>query len=89
VHGSQTEVDEQQPKVTDEANTEGTPADDTANSDESEEDTTANDNDSFVDEVKKLGESEKELHIHTIRPMKAILIKVSTLADVTYLGPDS
>jgi hypothetical protein len=89
VHGSQAEVDEQQPEVTDEADTEGTPADDTTDSDESEEDTTADDNDGFVDEVEELGESEKELHIHTIRPVKAVLVKVSTLADVTYLGPDS
>jgi hypothetical protein len=80
VHSSQMEVDEQ-PEVTDEADTEGTPSDDAAEDDESEEDTTADDNDGFVDEVEKLGESEKELHIHTIRPVKAVLVKVSTLAE--------
>jgi hypothetical protein len=81
VHGSQTEVDkEQQPEVTDEADVEGTPSDDAADLDESE-DTTADGGDGFVDEVEKLGEGEKELHIHTIRPVKAILVKISTLAE--------
>jgi hypothetical protein len=81
VHSSQTEVDEeQQPEVTDEAEVEGTPSDDAADSDESE-DTTADDDDGFVDEVETLGEGEKELHIHTIRPVKAVLVKVSTLAE--------
>ena len=80
--GSQTEGnEEQQPKVTDEADIEGTTSDDAADLDESKEDTIANNNDGFVDKVKKLGNSEKELHIHTIRPVKVILIKVSTLAE--------
>ena len=80
--GSQTEGnEEQQPEVPDGAHIEGTISDDVANLDESEEDTTANNDDGFVDKVKKLGESEKELHIHTIRPVKVILIKVSTLVE--------